>query len=329
MNDSVSKRQSDALRSISDEALFPLPRDLSTWEGCVKVWNDCLDFSQHWERVLKGCIARGEDGALAKEDFLLWDQDLDALVGRLQLAEEVTDRAFWHAVGGRYGLVKGDVIETDGDRETYLLQIEGGGLPRRGNPDDVRFTCSMVEPMCGTYISAKVGLPMVHGHPDSLSMEFKKRDDVRPIQANGSGVLPLPPELFEEVVEKMAREINPNGLSIDRKSVLIGFWRETIWRQRTSPWSFEVDDILRVKPSSGRAFHVVYCHSMRAESISCYIPKAKAKPEVSLLALGNLSAKSNKLSLAVAQSDFCRSDRKVGVEALMVMAMRETSRSRR
>lgn len=259
---------------------------------------------------------------------MIWDQDLDALVGRLQLADELADRAFWDGVGGRYGLAKGDVIETEGDGETYLLQIEAGGLPRRGHPDDVRFTCRMVEPMCGTYISARVGLPMVHGHPDSLSMEFKKRDDVRPIRANGSGVLPLPPELFEAVVEKMAREINPNGLSIDRKSVLIGFWNETIWRQRPSPWSFEVEDILRVKPRSGRAFHVVYCKSMRAESISCYIPKAKAKQGVSLLAIDNRSAKSNKLSLGVARSDFCRPDRNIGVAALMVMAMRETSRSR-
>lgn len=317
----------DILKSISDDCLFPLPSALSTWDGCVKVWNDCLDFEQHWEGVLRECISRGVEGALSKDDMLLWDSDLDALIGRLAQSDRLKDQAFWAAMQLRGGLAKGDVVESDSKDGKALVQIEGGGLPRRGRTPDVRFTVRMVEPMCGQYIAVQVGLPFVQCSPDELEGSLRKRGEIKPLKADGPGVLPLPPELFGDVVEKLKGEINPTGLNIDRRSALLAFWHETIWRQRTRPWPFEEQDILRVKPTSGRPFHVVYMNSWKEDSISCYKPKSKGDGSM-LLALDNLSAKSNKLSVEVPRRAFCRDGERTPVEALLVLAMRETARAR-
>jgi hypothetical protein len=235
--------------------------------------------------------------------------------------------AFEAACRLRYGFGIGSVLDVKGDGDQRILvQVRGGGLPRRGAEPDVRLTVNMVEEHCGRHLSASVGFPMLQFSPDEGAHEFKVLSGIDPIQPSSPSVPPLPIELFGEVISALRRKTNPTGMHVDRASVLLEFWEQTMTTQR-AVMPYTSGDILRVKPKSGAAYHVVFHYSNSEAAISCINPLRRGRDDYLLGSSTTLSTGSNSLSLAIAGKDYLQHDSYLNTSASLVMAMRETSRA--
>ena len=318
---------------VDDDALFPAPALYSTWDGCVSVWNRCVDLAEERGQYLLSIVKRtAESGNISPRDAGFLEISLDALAGKLSMAHEIQNRAFDKACRLRYGFGVGDVIEITSEDGTRLAEIRGGGLPRSGHEPDVRFTVNMVEPFQDGWLSVRVGLPLLNGTPETIAQTIRVRPDIKVTKPTDSPVHWLPVELCgDDFLRALRSSINPNGLNIDRKSVLLAFWEETLWRQRRSPWQFSNGDIIAIKKPSQPQFHVVFHAggSYDEHSISCTDPRG-SKTRGSERMFGTLThisiPRGTKVSCALPAVSYYGSSEYIPTGLSMAFALRETAR---
>lgn len=319
---------------VDDDALFPAPVAYSTWDGCVTVWNRSLDFEDERKKYLVSIVKRtAENGKFLPRDKGFLELSLDALSGKMALANEIQDCAFDKACRLRYGFGIGDVIEIDTEDGTRFAQVKSGGLPRTGHKPDVRFTLNMVEPFQDGWLSVSVGLPLLNGSPEDVAKGVRVRHDIKVTKPTDSPIHWLPVELCgDDFFRTLRSSVNPMGLNLDRKSVLLAFWEETLWQQRRSPWFFQDGDIIAIKKPSRSLFHVVFCSGNFDEKhITCYDPSTPKKRDSAWpYSLSHISIpRGTKVSCALPAVSYYGSRKRKSIppELSMAFAIRETARN--
>ncbi|GIL13726.1 MAG: hypothetical protein K8L99_33770 [Anaerolineae bacterium] len=318
---------------VDDDTLFPAPVAYSTWDGCVAVWNRCVDLAHERGQYLLSILKRtAETGNLSPRDAGFLEISLDALAGKLSLAHEIQNRAFDKACRLHYGFGVGDIIEIASEDGTRLAEIRSGGLPRTGHEPNVRFAVNMVEPFQDGWLSVSVGLPLLNGAPETIAQNIRVRSDIKVTRPTDSPVHWLPVELCgEDFLRTLRSGINPNGLNIDRKSVLLAFWEETLWRQRRRPWPFSDGDIIAIKKPSQPVFHVVFHagSSYDEQNISCTDPRG-SKTRGAARMFGTLThvslPRGTKVSCALPAASYYGGAEYIPLELSMALALRETAR---
>lgn len=320
---------------ISDDCLFPLPKDMSTWDGCVRVWNSALSFESRWKSILNDAICSGNDGAFETNAFLFWDKNLPLLIARLNRARCLMDEAVEKACRIRYGFGMGSVLQFPPDNslddDSGLAYMTLGGLPLTGEKPELRFFFQAVHEFNGGYITANSGMNFLNRHPDSFMDGVIVRNDIKPIKPGDSPVHSLPLEVFDDELMKSLRDrICPSGFESDRKSVLFAFWNETLQMQKNSNSKFKDGDIILVKGRAKRCFHVVYVNGGDQEQMACYNPLLKHGNDsdaIRFMSISYLRTSTHRFELALPASDFGSVDRLSSSESMM-LAMLETTRMR-
>jgi len=190
----------------------------------------------------------------------------------------------------------------------------------------------MVESFQDGWLSVSVGLAPLNGAPESIAQNIRVRPDIKVTRPADSPVHWLPVELCgEDFLRTLHSSINPNGLNIDRKSVLLAFWEETLWRQRRSPWSFRDGDIIAIKKPSQPLFHVVFDAggSYEEQRISCTDPRG-FKTRGAARMFGTLThvslPRGTKVSCALPAASYYGGTEYIPSELSMAFALRETAR---
>lgn len=314
------------------DCLAVIPDTFSDWQSCVDAWNDILAYAEGIEDFIRELLVRcNESSVLDASTVDFFENILDRWTVNLQRASELRSQLFHRACVLRYGLGLGSVFEVNepdaqGTVRHLLLEIDGGGLPRRNCEPTLKLSLRVVEPYHGGWLSARPSLMFSSLNPDQVT--FQHRPDIKATHPGDSPFHWFPLELGgDELFEGLSRKINPSGSSSDRKSVLLAFWQEGLHAQRKASSRFQEGDIIAVMRRATRPFHVAY-QGEYGGRLHCYDPrevKTASLMETSALKEIALSART-RLQLVRARSTFSGATSDISNVALHALALRENLR---